>query len=126
MKGVYNAPNLAVIALEIDLTGCPVDALLRARVANEGNLGVEANVPVSFHTGTPTEPGELIGVEHTDVPLLPGASTIVEMNAPLEGEGPYEFFATVDDDEAGVGIVLECDEEDNHGAIGDVDCDILQ
>jgi hypothetical protein len=123
--GVYNAPDLVVIALEVDLTGCPASVDLGARVANEGNLGVAAGVPVAFYEGTPDALGALIAVDHTVVPLLPGASTVVHATATLAGEGPYFFVAVVDDDGTGVGIVAECEEDDNDAAIGDVDCDII-
>ena len=100
-------------------------ATLRARIANEGNLGVAAGVPVTFRYGTPESPGEVIGTVSTEVPLLPGASTLVEIEAPLTGEAPYAFFATVDDDGSSGGIILECDEANNGAGIGDVDCDII-
>ncbi|MCB9598292.1 MAG: VCBS repeat-containing protein [Sandaracinaceae bacterium] len=125
-EGVYNAPDLVVLALEVVLDGCPDDALLRARVANEGNLGVPAGVPVSFYTGTPAMRGALLGTVATTVPLLPGASTVVELPmTPLTGAAPYAFVAVVDDDGTGAGIVVECDEDDNAGGIGDLTCDIL-
>ncbi len=125
-EGVYNAPDLVVLALEVLLDGCPDSATLRARIGNEGNLGVPAGVPVSFYAGTPAMRGALLGTVSTTVPLLPGATTVVELpGAPLSGAAPYAFVAVVDDDGPGAGIVVECDEDDNAGAIGDLDCDIL-
>jgi len=122
-EGVFNAPDLTVLALEVILDGCPDTATLRARISNEGSLGVPAGVPVAFREGTPAMPGMLLGVVATTVPLLPGATTVVELaSAPLSGAPPYEFVATVDDDGTGAGIVVECDEDDNEGAIGDLDC----
>lgn len=125
-EGAFNAPDLTVLALEVLLNGCPNTATLRARVANAGNLGVPAGVPVAFREGTPAMPGTLLGVETTTVPLLPGASTVVELaDVALTGMPPYEFVATVDDDGTGAGIIVECDEDDNEAAIGDLDCQIL-
>ena len=125
-EGVFNAPNLSVLALEAVLDGCPTTATLRARIANEGNLGVPANVPVAFRAGTPTSPGALLGVGMTSVPLLPGATTVVELrDVMLSGAPPYAFFATVDDDGTGAGVVVECEEDDNAATIGDLDCIII-
>lgn len=125
-EGAFNAPDLAVLALEAVLDGCPASVTLRARVTNEGSLGVPAGVPVSFYSGTPAMRGALLGTASTIIALLPGASTVVELaDVPLEGMAPYSFVAFVDDDGAGVGLVPECDEDDNAGTIGDLTCDIL-
>jgi hypothetical protein len=125
-EGVFNAPNLVVVALEVLLDGCPATATLRARVGNEGSLGVSPGVPVAFRTGTADAPGALLGVAETTVALLPGASTVVTLeDVALAGEPPYSFVAIVNDDGAGASVVVECDEDDNAAAIADLDCDIL-
>ncbi|MBX7196481.1 MAG: FG-GAP-like repeat-containing protein [Sandaracinaceae bacterium] len=125
-EGVYNAPDLTVIALEVLLDGCPASVRLRARVSNEGNLGAPSGIPVAFYTGSASMRGTLLGVGHTTIPLLPGQSEVVELaSVALAGEPPYAFVAFADDDGAGGGVVIECDEGDNAGGIGDLDCDIL-
>lgn len=125
-EGVFNAPDLKVLALEVVLAGCPDSVTLRARITNEGNLGAPSGVPVSFYTGTPAMLGTLLGTALTTVPLLPGATTVVELGSvPLTGTPPFAFVAVVDDDGTGVGIVTECDEDDNAGGIGDIACDIV-
>ncbi|MDI7267733.1 MAG: hypothetical protein QME96_07050 [Myxococcota bacterium] len=129
-EGVFNAPDLKVLALEVSLRGCPDAALLRARITNEGNLGAPAGIPVSFYRGAVADPAALIGVVPTVAALLPGAVTVVERTAPLSGTPPFAFLAVVDDDGAGgtgaaAGIIEECDEDDNAAAIGDVACDII-
>ncbi len=124
--GVFNAPDLKVVALEVLLDGCPTTATLRARITNEGNLGAPAGVPVSFYSGVPGALGPLLGTVNTSVSLLPGAITVVELaDVALTGTAPYSFVAVVDDDGAGAGIVVECDEDDNAAGIGDINCDIL-
>jgi len=124
-SGVYNAPDLTVIGLAADLTNCPASATLAARVANRGSLGVAAGIPVAFYEGTLAAPGPLLGVVRTAVPLLPGASTLVTLDVPL-GPGPtYAFFVVVDDDGAGAGTTVECDETNNRGSIADLDCLLL-
>ncbi len=125
-EGVFNAPDLKVLALEVLLDGCPDSATLRARVTNEGSLGVPAGVPVTFYAGTPTSLGAVLGTERTTVPLLPGQTTVVTLSgAPLAGTPPFAFVAVVDDDGTGAGTIVECDEDDNAAGIGDVECDIL-
>ncbi len=124
-EGVFNAPDLEVAGLEAILEGCPERVTLRARVRNVGNLGAPAGVPVSFYRGPITAPGPLIGTVPTDVPLLPGASTAVTIEAPLEGDPPYTFHAVVDDDGSGAGVVAECNEGGNGEEIADVDCNLL-
>jgi len=124
--GVFNAPDLKVVALEVILDGCPTTVTLRARITNEGNLGAPSGVPVSFYAGTPDALGAVLGTAMTTVPLLPGAITVVELaDVPLTGAAPYGFVAVVDDDGAGAGVVIECDEDDNAAGIGDIDCNIL-
>lgn len=124
-EGVFNAPDLTIIALSVDLSGCPGTATLRARVANIGNLGVPAGVVVAFYEGTPSAPERFLGSATTIVDLLPGASTLVTIDAPLEGAPPFAFFAVVDDDGSGGGVVVECDEDNNTAAIDGIDCDIV-
>jgi hypothetical protein len=124
-EGVYNAPNLTVVGLEVSLERCPSAATLRARVANLGTLGVAAGVSVAFYTGTLAARGALLGTAATAVPLLPGASTLVSIDVPLGGEPPYAFVAVVDDDGAGAGAITECDEDDGAAAIDGLDCALV-
>jgi hypothetical protein len=120
--GVYNAPDLAVLALEARLDECPTAATLRARVVNEGSLGVAAGVPVAFYRGTTADAAAFLGTASTSVPLLPGATTVVELAVPLEGPSPWGFLAVVDDDGAGGSVVEECDESDNAATIDGLTC----
>ncbi|MEM9074876.1 MAG: FG-GAP-like repeat-containing protein [Myxococcota bacterium] len=124
-EGIFNAPDLEIAGLEVVLADCPTGVTLRARVRNVGSLGVEAGVPVSFYRGPLDAPGDLIGTETTAIPLLPGASTVVSIDAPLEGDPPYEFHAVVDDDGSGAGIITECNEDGNAEDIADIDCNLL-
>ena len=125
-EGVFNAPDLAVLALEVILDGCPTSGTLRARIVNEGSLGVAAGVPVSFYTGTPAALGTLLGTANTTEPLLPGSTTTVELrDVPLAGAAPYSFTAVVDDDGTGTGTITECDEANNRDGVAELDCDII-
>jgi hypothetical protein len=122
---VFNAPDLVLLALSVDLGDCPRTATLQARVANAGSLGVEAGIPVAFYEGTVADPDALLGTAATTVPLLPGASTMVTLVVSL-GPGPaYSFLAVVDDDGTGAGSVVECREDNNEASIAGVDCLLL-
>ena len=124
-EGVFNAPDLYVAGLSVSLRGCP-QLVLSARIGNEGNLGVPAGVPVTFREGTLAAPGVVLGVGLTTEPLLPGATTLVELTVTPTGDPPYAFTVEVDEDASGASTVLECDEGDNDAAIADLDCDILR
>ena len=123
-EGVFNAPDLEV-GLEVSLAGCPERVTLRARVSNLGSLGVLPGIPVSFYEGPPGAGGALLGTADTMAPLLPGASSIVELSVPLSGEAPFSFHAIVDRDGASEGEIAECDEDNNTGLLTDVDCGLL-
>jgi hypothetical protein len=123
-EGVFNAPDLQA-GLEVSLAGCPERVTLRARVSNLGSLGVLPGVPVSFYDGAPGTGGALLGTASTTVPLLPGASSIVELPVSLSGEAPFSFHAIVDRDGSTDGDIAECNEDNNTGFLSDVDCGLL-
>ncbi len=128
-EGVFNAPDLALLGLEVSLERCSEgELLLRARVTNRGALGVAAGVPVAFYEGRPDARGMLLGVVRTTEPLLPGQSTVVELAVPAPPEGSdLEAVAVVDDDGMGSGEVAECREDDPEAtaSIGAVSCPTL-
>lgn len=124
-EGVYNAPDLDIVGLEVGLDRCPSMASLRARVANVGALGVPAGVSVAFYAGTPAMRGALVGTTLTTVALLPGASTLVTLDVALMGDPPYAFVAVVDDDGTGVGSIAECIEDNGEAAIDGLDCALV-
>ena len=122
-EGVFNAPDLVLLGLSVELEGCPERLRLVARVANEGALGVPAGVAVAFYEGSEAMPGALLGVQRTSGPLLPGESETVSLEVDVPaGEPPYGFFARVDDDGTGMGGVAECDEDDGAASIASVQC----
>ena len=119
--GIFNAPNLSV-SLAADLNQCPT-IRLKARVTNQGSLGVAAGVPVSFFLGSGT--GKVfLGIVKTTVALLPGSSeTVVYDHDPASGDGgPFDFSVTVDLDASGKSTVDECKEDDNDATLAEVGC----
>ena len=100
------------------------DALLRA-AADPGVGWIGARMQAVWADSVDAL-GTHLGTVPTAVPLLPGASTLVELAVPL-GPGPrYDFVAVVDDDAAaGGGIVEECREDNNRGGIEDLDCMLI-
>lgn len=124
-EGVFNAADLRVIAIEAVLSNCPSTATLRARVQNAGNLGVPSGILVTFRQGMSTT-GRVLGTVATMTELLPGASTLVEIDdVALDGAPPFAFNATVDADGSGVGAIVECLEDNNTAAIGNVSCELV-
>lgn len=107
-KGVYNAADLAV-DLEISTASCPEGIGLRARVKNQGSLGVPPGVVVEFFdTETPT--GSPVATEATTQPLLPGQSEVVEF---LYTGQSTQFSVRVDGQGGAKGTIEECLEDNN-------------
>ncbi len=128
-KGVFNAPDLKV-SLEVSTKPCPTGIELRARVENDGSLGVPAGVKVDFYLGA-SAAGTLLAEKATTGSLLPGASEIVSYTfVPGSKSGPFQFFVTVDGNasassvDAGTGgtTVAECNEDNNSGGAGGIVC----
>jgi len=118
-KGVYNAPDLRV-DLEVSTAQCPTAIELRARVKNNGSLGVPAGVKVRFYLGNDAT-GVLLSEKVTTRALLPGESEIVTHAQPT-GDGDAAFYVTVDGATGGAGLVDECLEDNNHGSAGAIRC----
>jgi hypothetical protein len=123
-SGVFNAPDLRV-DLEVSTASCPAALTLRARVKNEGTLGVAAGVKVTFHQGNDAT-GPVIADKATTRPLLPGESEIVVASAPATGGGTFSFFVVVDGGAAAGGVTRECKEDNNSASAGGLKCPSVQ
>ncbi len=121
--GSYNAPDLRV-DLEVSTATCPASITLRARVKNNGTLGVAAGVKVAFHAGTDAT-APLLGEKATTKPLLPGQSEIVTWPYVPVGKGPFSFFVVVDGASGG-GVIRECLEDNNSAGSGGAKCPSVQ
>ena len=119
-KGVFNAADL-VVDLEISGVGCPAELELRARVTNQGSLGVPAGIEVHFFEGVDAQ-GKPLGVKATTQPLLPGAFEVVTQPYPLQTLDPVPIFVTVDGVDAQSGVIPECNEDNNTAANAAVQC----
>lgn len=109
----YNAPDLAV-DLEISTASCPDGLTLRARVRNEGSLGVLPGVSVEFFDQE--EPGESpLATATTTRPLLPGQSEVVSFF--YEGK-KFQFSVRVNGEKGATGSVLECLDTNNNSQAG--------
>jgi hypothetical protein len=125
-EGVFNAPDLTV-GLSVGLDQCHQGKhVLRARVANQGSLGVPAGIEVTFYEGTDAT-GTVLGTATTQQSLLPGGSTVVtlEVDAPQSAQDSADYFAVVDGGESG-GTTVECDDSNNTDAATEAKCIILQ
>jgi hypothetical protein len=123
--GVYNAPDLKV-DLEVSTESCPSALTLRARVKNEGALGVPAGVNVRFYEGT-SATGGLLGEEVTKGPLLPGQSEIVELMFPVTGASSgLSFYVAVDGALANGTELHECNGGNNDAGAGGLQCPVVK
>ena len=121
--GTFNAPDLSVAGVSVNLASCPTAATIDATIQNIGSLGAPSGVPVGFYLGTfPT--GQLLGFQSTTGSLLPGESENVFLSYPIPAgeEGPWQFYVVADDSAAGVSVQSECDENNNNDGVGIAEC----
>jgi hypothetical protein len=103
------APDLVVSDVQTELRACPGMLVIRARITNAGSAGVAAGVSVAFYRGA-----TLLGTATTTEPLLPGASTSVELTIPLAApDERIDIRVVADDDGTGGGAINECHEDNN-------------
>ncbi|EDM77637.1 FG-GAP repeat/HVR domain protein [Plesiocystis pacifica SIR-1] len=101
----FCAPDLQLFDLQADLIVCP-ELVLSVDVVNLGCLGVGPGVKVSFFEETLG----FLGTVETQGALPAGAKETVSL-PPVPGIEPATIWATVDEDEMGVGALNECDED---------------
>jgi hypothetical protein len=118
-KQAYNAPDLAV-SLQAGISTCAVGLQLRAHVKNEGSVTAPAGIEIAFYKGSPPN-GTLLQTVKTKGPLLPGAIEDVDFIVP-EAKDSAAYYVVADGNAAGVGVINECIESNNTGAIGVVTC----
>jgi hypothetical protein len=119
--GVFNAPDLA-LDLSVGLASCGMGMLeLRARVSNQGALGVPMGALVSFYEGADAT-GTLLGTAMTSIPLLPGQSETVTIMVPAPTMDS-DYFAAVDG--TGVVTVAECNADNNDDRTTEAGCPIV-
>jgi hypothetical protein len=120
--GVFNAPDL-VVDLSVSLAVCGQNMVeLRARVSNQGALGVPMGAVVSFYQGT-SAAGTLLGTAMTTAPLLPGASQVVTL-AIAAPAAPTDYYVAVDG--SGALTVAECDGNNNDDLTTEAGCPVVQ
>ncbi|OIP39210.1 MAG: hypothetical protein AUK47_10420 [Deltaproteobacteria bacterium CG2_30_63_29] len=117
--GLFDAPDLQVIDLQIDNSTCSAGLLtLTVIVANNGALGVPPGIHIAL-TARDINTGqtELITVLATTTTLLPTQTeTFVLTYSPPLAWGslnPFVVEASADNDGTGVGQYNECDELNN-------------
>jgi len=123
--GVFNAPDLVITGVSVDLALCPDKITIQATISNQGSLGVAAGIPVTFYRGT-SAGGMVIGTAVTKKALLPGGSDVVQLDfsVPLTDAGPFDFFVSIGGD-ADAGVLLECKSDNNSGKVSDVSCGVI-
>ncbi len=118
--GLFNAPDFVLRDFQGDLSTCPSVITLRARLLNQGALGVLSGIKVAFYLRSPRR---LVGVAATTRRLLPGESETVSVLFQTDGgTPPFAFDAVADDDGTGRGQLNECNEANNGLMSGDFRC----
>ncbi|MDV6028669.1 MAG: hypothetical protein F9B45_00865 [Phycisphaera sp. RhM] len=102
------APDLTASYIRTNAAGTSVDVV--ARVGNGGQVPTEPGVPVAFYDGDPSQGGVLLGTTSTTQRLNPGEFEDVTLTVPV---GFSQLWVVADDDGAGNGTLLECDEDNN-------------
>lgn len=87
------------------------NVVVAARMANAGNIDLPANIQLSLRAGAG---GPIVGTAYTTLPIPAGTTgemVIFEVAASaIAGTTPV---VTADEDSVGVGLVYECDEDNN-------------
>lgn len=111
--GLFDAPDLTVLSIELDCNVVPGELRVIVTVANQGALGVAAGVPV-LASAAPGDGGEPVslGVQRTTTFMLPGQQERLVFEIPFS-DTTYVIGATVDDDGEGGASYNECDETNN-------------
>ena len=104
------APDLVPKDLSVDELECPT-LTIKAKVLNQGCLGVGAGVNVAFYDNW-----ELLGVVQTKSAIPAGGSETVSLQIPDGQSPPFELTVVVDDDGMGNGVLNECIEDNNASA----------
>jgi outer membrane protein assembly factor BamB len=120
-EGLFNAPNLVVVSIEVDLSECNDALRLVVRVENRGSRGVPAGVAVALYDATGGGAPARVAVQATQTALLPGGTE--EMVFSIEDAAELrDWLVRIDDDGTGAaggeagrraGQHNECDEDDN-------------
>jgi hypothetical protein len=119
--GVFNAPDLAISGVAIDVFRCPtID--VQVRVTNQGALGVAAGIAIELYRGD-SAAGTLVGTMPTTTSLLPGASETLTFGfePPAGDRGPFDFYVRVGD----TGGAVECTTDNNAGGVSGGSCSVV-
>ena len=122
---LFISPDI-IIELFIDYNICPHSLLFTVRLQNVGNLGVRAQMPVSFYRRVSTEQNPiLLATVQTTEDLYPGGEVFVEYEweipSELQNEG-HNILVRADDDGSGAGTHNECTELNNTALFGNIIC----
>jgi hypothetical protein len=116
-----SAPDLAAEAIDVLVDGgsCPGNVDVTVRIWNRGAVPAAAGVPVTFRA----DPGgALYGKAQTTGMILPGRFEDVTLRIAAPPREPSGVEIRIDADEAGRGVVGECDEANNVVRAGEAFC----
>jgi hypothetical protein len=116
LEGVFASPDLIITDVLAGTDECPGRLLLMARIVNQGSATAPSGIPVSFYEGDPAGDHTYLGTVFTSRRLSPGESEALTLGYPLppgSEDVVFYFFVVADEDEASVGIIHECHEDNN-------------
>ena len=122
-EGIFNAPDLSLDIAVGTQTCLDEQFQIFVTVRNNGSLGVPAGVAVTLYEGMDAS-GDLVGTQLTNNALLPGGFEQFIWLVGAPAQEPKNYYATVDSPETMMGIVAECNEDNNDGATETVACPI--
>jgi hypothetical protein len=117
--GVFDAPDLVPLDVQLDVARCATDAAILVRVANVGRAGVRAGVPVAVYATDPATAGATpIATGSTTRRLLPGESEVLRIALPMSlGPGTMATFWVRVNAPAPLEGVVQCRDENDTGRV---------
>ncbi len=97
LDGLFDAPDLIITEMRLDVAPCMTATTLVVRVANVGRAGAPAGVPIALYDTIP-ERGMPIATAMTSRRLLPGEAEIVRIlvPTPLPPDTRRTYWAEID------------------------------
>jgi hypothetical protein len=117
--GVFDAPDLVPLDVQIDVARCATDAAVLVRIANVGRAGVPAGVPVAVYATDPGSPGAVpVATSATTRRLLPGESELLRIALPMSlAPGTMATLWVRVNAPTPLGGVTQCREDNDTGRV---------
>jgi hypothetical protein len=118
--GLFDAPDLVLLDLALDIAACTTETALVVRVANVGRAGAPAGVPVAVFDVSPDTPGARpVAVVSTTRRLLPGESEVLRLVVPerLAPGAMASYWVRLNDGPMPLASLLQCRDDNDEGRL---------